>query len=77
MTLTDRAQTPRQTTSVVPVCAAAGFTTLLGLMAIIAGFTTLFVAMLPGRIPAPPLPLPSRERVGVRVGGGAQVSPSP
>ncbi|MGV9733512.1 MFS transporter [Rhodococcus aetherivorans] len=29
MTLTDRAQTPRQTTSVVPVCAAAGFTTLL------------------------------------------------
>jgi len=35
-----------------PTVKAAGFTTLLAAMAVISGFTTLSVAMLPGRIPA-------------------------
>ena len=40
-----------------PTVKAAGFSTLLTVMAVISGFTTLFVALLPGRIvaPAPPL----------------------
>ena len=39
-----------------PTVKAAGFGTLLTVMAVISGFTTLFVALLPGRIvaPAPP-----------------------
>ena len=36
-----------------PTVKAAGFGTLLGVMAVISGFTTLFVALLPGRIEAP------------------------
>ena len=36
-----------------PTVKAAGFGTLLGVMAIISGFTTLFVALLPGRIETP------------------------
>ncbi|MGH7353086.1 MAG: MFS transporter [Candidatus Rokuibacteriota bacterium] len=35
-----------------PTVKAAGFTTLLSVMAVISVFTTLFVALLPGRIPA-------------------------
>ena len=42
-----------------PTVKAAGFGTLLTVMAVISGFTTLFVALLPGRLaapsPAPPL----------------------
>ena len=34
-----------------PTVKAAGFTTLLSVMAVISAFTTLFVALLPGRIP--------------------------
>ncbi len=39
-----------------PTVKAAGFSTLLAVMAVISGFTTFFVALLPGRItsPAPP-----------------------
>jgi MFS family permease len=36
-----------------PTVKAAGFSTLLLVMAMISAFTTLFVAMLPGRIPVP------------------------
>jgi hypothetical protein len=36
-----------------PTVKAAGFTTLLLLMAGISSLTTLFVSMLPGRVPAP------------------------
>jgi MFS family permease len=36
-----------------PTVKAAGFSTLLTVMAVISGFTTLFVALLPGRITAP------------------------
>ena len=36
-----------------PTVKAAGFGTLLTVMAVISGFTTLFVALLPGRIAAP------------------------
>jgi hypothetical protein len=36
-----------------PTVKAAGFSTLLTVMAVISGFTTLFVALLPGRIAAP------------------------
>jgi MFS family permease len=36
-----------------PTVKAAGFGTLLGVMAVISGFTTLFVALLPGRVGAP------------------------
>jgi hypothetical protein len=48
-----------------PTVKAAGFTTLLTVMALISAFTTLFVSMLPGRIPmaaavpAPATPSPS------------------
>jgi len=35
-----------------PTVKAAGFTTLLSVMAVISAFTTLFVALLPGRVPA-------------------------
>ena len=41
-----------------PTVKAAGFGTLLTIMAVISGFTTLFVALLPGRMTAPaPAPL--------------------
>jgi MFS family permease len=46
-----------------PTVKAAGFTTLLLLMAGISSLTTLFVSMLPGRVPAPaaaPAPAPAR-----------------
>jgi MFS family permease len=36
-----------------PTVKAAGFSTLLTVMAVISGFTTLFVALLPGRMAAP------------------------
>jgi MFS family permease len=36
-----------------PTVKAAGFGTLLAVMAVISGFTTLFVALLPGRLAAP------------------------
>jgi hypothetical protein len=36
-----------------PTVKAAGFGTLLTVMAVISGFTTLFVALLPGRLAAP------------------------
>ena len=39
-----------------PTVKAAGFSTLLTVMAVISGFTTLFVAMLPGRLVAPAAP---------------------
>src|SRR5262245_21904148 len=43
-----------------PTVKAAGFTTLLTVMALISAFPTLFVAMLPGRIPIPaPVPAPA------------------
>jgi len=43
-----------------PTVKAAGFTTLLTVMALISAFTTLFVSMLPGRIPIPaPVPAPA------------------
>jgi MFS family permease len=41
-----------------PTVKAAGFSTLLTVMAVISGFTTLFVSLLPGRLAAPaPAPL--------------------
>jgi MFS family permease len=46
-----------------PTVKAAGFTTLLLLMAGISSLTTLFVSMLPGRVPTPaaaPAPAPAR-----------------
>ena len=46
-----------------PTVKAAGFTTLLFLMAGISSLTTLFVSMLPGRVPTPaaaPAPAPAR-----------------
>ncbi|HEY7041627.1 MAG TPA: MFS transporter [Methylomirabilota bacterium] len=46
-----------------PTVKAAGFTTLLLLMAGISTLTTLFVSMLPGRVPTPaaaPAPVPAR-----------------
>ena len=46
-----------------PTVKAAGFTTLLFLMAGISSLTTLFVSMLPGRVPMPaasPAPAPAR-----------------
>jgi hypothetical protein len=46
-----------------PTVKAAGFTTLLLLMAGISSLTTLFVSMLPGRVPtaaAAPAPAPAR-----------------
>src|SRR4029450_4875324 len=46
-----------------PTVKAAGFTTLLTVMAIISASTTLFVSMLPGRVPtaaAAPAPAPAR-----------------
>jgi MFS family permease len=39
-----------------PTVKAAGFGTLLAVMAVISGFTTLFVAFLPGRVSAPSAP---------------------
>ncbi len=42
-----------------PTVKAAGFGTLLGVMAVISACTTLFVAMLPGRIPAPAAAVPA------------------
>src|SRR6185503_5053592 len=36
-----------------PTVKAAGFSTLLTVMAVISGFTTLFVSLLPGRIEMP------------------------
>ena len=39
-----------------PTVKAAGFGTLLAVMAVISGFTTLFVALLPGRVSAPSAP---------------------
>jgi MFS family permease len=39
-----------------PTVKAAGFSTLLTVMAVISAFTTLFVSLLPGRIPLPPPP---------------------
>jgi MFS family permease len=45
-----------------PTVKAAGFGTLLTVMAVISGFTTLFVALLPGRMAAP---APTRPLVAV------------
>jgi hypothetical protein len=39
-----------------PTVKSAGFGTLLGVMAVISGFTTLFVSLLPGRLAAPAAP---------------------
>jgi len=48
-----------------PTVKAAGFTTLLTVMAIISASTTLFVSMLPGRIPiAAPIPSPAPRSAG-------------
>ena len=48
-----------------PTVKAAGFTTLLTVMAIISASTTLFVSMLPGRIPmAAPIPAPAPRSAG-------------
>jgi hypothetical protein len=48
-----------------PTVKAAGFTTLLTVMAIISASTTLFVSMLPGRIPiAAPVPVPAPRSAG-------------
>jgi hypothetical protein len=43
---------------------AAGFGTLLTVMAVISGFTTMFVSLLPGRLaaPAPPLVAATAQR---------------
>jgi MFS family permease len=51
-----------------PTVKAAGFATLLSVMAVIAAFTTLFVAMLPGRLAWGQTP---------RVAGGAQLASQP
>ena len=48
-----------------PTVKAAGFTTLLTVMALISALTTLFVSMLPGRIPmAAPVPAPAPRAAG-------------
>jgi MFS family permease len=48
-----------------PTVKAAGFTTLLTVMALISATTTLFVSMLPGRIPmAAPVPAPAPRAAG-------------
>jgi hypothetical protein len=45
-----------------PTVKAAGFNTLLTVMAAISASTTLFVAMLPGRIPVAATPVPELTR---------------
>jgi MFS family permease len=48
-----------------PTVKAAGFGTLLVLLALISAFTTLFVSMLPGRIPSPhPVAVPAPRAAG-------------
>ena len=44
-----------------PLVKAAGFTTLLLLMATISGLGTLFVSFLPGEVPVPSTAAPSEE----------------
>ena len=48
-----------------PTVKAAGFATLLTVLAVLAACTTLFVSMLPGRIPiAAPIPAPAPRSAG-------------